>query len=121
MAFDEKLGDRVRDALPDDVMPRVTERKMFGGLAFMLDGNMFVGIVGDELMARLGPEGGDAALKKPHVREMDFSGRPMRGMVFVAPGGLGGRKLNKWVDDALSFAGTLPPKESKPKPRKTAR
>lgn len=121
MAFDEELGDRVRDALPDDVMPQVTERKMFGGLAFMLNGNMFVGIVGDELMARLGPEGGDAALQQPHVREMDFSGRPMRGMVFIGAGALEGKQLNKWVDDALSFAGTLPPKESKSKPRKTTR
>jgi hypothetical protein len=122
VAFDEELGDRVRDALPDDVMPQVTERKMFGGLAFMLNGNMFVGIVGDELMARLGPERGDAALTQPHVREMDFSGRPMRGMVFIAPEALAGKKLNSWVADAISFAATLPPKEKKPasksKPRK---
>lgn len=133
MAYDEDLAERVREALPPEVMPRVTERKMFGGLAFMLDGNMVVGIVGDELMARLGPEAGDAALERPHVRVMDFAGRPMRGMVFVGPGALDGDRLTQWVADCLSFVGTLPPKEPKkpkqpkqpkagtPKPRKTAR
>jgi hypothetical protein len=110
VAFDEDLAERVREALPAGVMARVTERKMFGGLAFMLDGNMLVGIVGDELMARLGPDAADAALERPHVREMDFSGRPMKGMVFVGPGALEGEELTGWVSSALDFVGTLPPK-----------
>ena len=110
MAFDEDLAERVREVLPDDVMARMTERKMFGGLAFMLDGNMLVGIMGDELMARLGPDAADVAMERPHVRVMDFAGRPMKGMVFVAPGGLEGEELAGWVRRALDFVGTLPPK-----------
>ena len=78
MAYDEKLADRVRDILEGD--PGVSERKMFGGLAFMVDGHMACGIAGDDLMLRLGAEGAEAALQKPHVRPMDFTGRPMKGM-----------------------------------------
>jgi TfoX/Sxy family transcriptional regulator of competence genes len=111
VAFDEDLAERVREALPADVVARVTERKMFGGLAFMLDGNMLVGIVGDELMARLGPDAADAALERPHVRIMDFSGRPMKGMVFVEPGALDDEELTRWVAGALDFVAALPPKE----------
>lgn len=110
VALDEDLAERVREVLPAEVMARVTERKMFGGLAFMLDGNMLVGIVGDELMARLGPDAAGAALRRPHVREMDFSGRPMKGMMFVAPGALEGEDLTAWVRGALEFVRTLPPK-----------
>lgn len=110
VAFDEDLAERVREVLPAEVMARVTERKMFGGLAFMLDGNMLVGIVGDELMARLGPDAADEALERPHVRIMDFSGRPMKGMVFVGPGALGEDQLTGWVRGALAFVSTLPPK-----------
>ena len=77
MAYDEKLADRVRDILEGD--PGVSERKMFGGLAFMVDGHMACGIAGDDLMLRLGAEGAEAALQKPHVRPMDFTGRPMTG------------------------------------------
>lgn len=122
MAFDEDLAERVRESLAADVVERVSERKMFGGLAFMLDGNMFVGIVGDELMVRLGPEAADAALERPHVRIMDFTGRPSKGTVFVGPGALGGEELTGWVADALDFVATLPPKEkSGPgKPRRSA-
>jgi len=110
VAFDEDLAERVREALPADVLARVTERKMFGGLAFMLDGNMLVGIVGDELMARLGPDAADEALEHAHVRIMDFSGRPMKGMVFVGPGALEDDRLAGWVRGALAFVLTLPPK-----------
>lgn len=110
MAFDEDLAERVREALPADVLARVTERKMFGGLAFMLDGNMLVGIVGNDLMARLGPDAAQAALQRPFVREMDFSGRPMKGMVFLGPGALDGEALTGWVRGALAFVAALPPK-----------
>jgi TfoX/Sxy family transcriptional regulator of competence genes len=108
MAYDERLADRVRDVLVADA--GLTERKMFGGLAFMLDGHMCCGIVGDELMLRLGVDGADAAVARPHVRPMDFTGKPMAGMVYVAPDGLGGVALRRWVERARSFVRTLPPK-----------
>ena len=108
MAYDGKLADRIRDAV--EVRSGVTERKMFGGLAFMLDGHMFCGVVGDELMLRLGQESAATALDRPHVRPMDFTGRPMTGMVFVGADGLRGSALGRWVDAAAGFAATLPPK-----------
>ena len=108
MAYDEALADRVRAVLAEE--DGLTERKMFGGLAFMLHGTMACGIVKDELMLRLGPEGADSALDRPHVRQMDFTGRPMTGMVFVAPAGLEGDALGDWVARAVGYARTLPPK-----------
>ena len=107
MAYDENVADRVRAALRGEA---VTERQMFGGLAFMLAGHMFCGIVKDTLMLRLGPDGAERALDQPHVRPMDFTGRPMKGMVFVEPGGLTGDALQHWVDAAAAFTRTLPPK-----------
>jgi TfoX N-terminal domain len=83
---------------------------MFGGLAFMLNGHMFTGIVGDELMLRLGDTGAKAALRREHVREMDFTGRPMKAMVFIGPAGLEGDTLAEWVLSAAAFAQSLPPK-----------
>ena len=108
MAYDEALAVRVRAALAGE--DGLTERQMFGGLAFMLRGNMACGIVKDELMLRLGPEGADRALDEPHVRQMDFTGRPMTGMVFVGPGGLDDDALRRWVAEAASYARALPPK-----------
>ena len=108
MPYDEKLAERVRVAV--SAGQGVTERKMFGGLAFMIEGHMFCGVVKDELMLRLGPEGADAALERPHVRPMDFTGRPMAGMVFIAADGLRGGTLRRWVNEAAAFARTLPPK-----------
>ena len=110
MAYDEDLADRVRAVLP--AAEAVTERQMFGGLAFMLGGHMFCGVVQDTLMVRLGPEGADRALNQPHVRPMDFTGRPMTGMVFVEPGGLHGAALREWVTAAAAFARALPPKSA---------
>jgi hypothetical protein len=110
MAFDEDLAERVREVLPADDAGRVTERRMFGGLAFLLDGHMFVGVVGTELMVRLGPDATAAALAREHVREMDFTGRPARNAVFVQPAGLAGDALARWVHDAAVFARALPPK-----------
>jgi TfoX/Sxy family transcriptional regulator of competence genes len=109
MAYDETLAERVRAELAGE--DGLTERKMFGGLAFMLDGNMACGIVKDELMLRLGPEGADRALDEPHVRAMDLTGRPMTGMVIVASGGLGDEALQRWVGEATSYVRTLPPKK----------
>jgi hypothetical protein len=108
MAYDDSLAERVRAALAGE--EGLTERKMFGGLAFMLHGNMACGIVKDELMLRLGPEGADAALDRPHVRQMDFTGRPMTGMVFVSAPGLEGSSLEGWIAEAVSYARTFPPK-----------
>ncbi len=109
MAYDETLADRVRDILRPD--PAYSERKMFGGLCFMLNGNMVCGIVRDELMLRLTAELADAALRRPHVRPMDFTGRPMPSMVYVTADGLKGRALRTWVEKAAAHARTLPPKK----------
>ena len=108
MAYDEQLADRVREVIASE--PGLTERKMFGGLAFMLDGHMCCGIVGDELMLRLGVDGADDALEHDHVRPMDFTGRPMAGMVFVSAERLHGTALRGWVRRAAAFVRTLPPK-----------
>ena len=109
MAYDGSLAGRLREIVAG-IDGEITERKMFGGLAFMLNGHMFTGIVGDELMLRLGEAGAEAALRREHVREMDFTGRPMKAMVFIEPAGLEGRALNDWVTSAAAFALTLPPK-----------
>ncbi|HTR92253.1 MAG TPA: TfoX/Sxy family protein [Trebonia sp.] len=110
MAYDEALAGRVRE-IAAGIDAEITERKMFGGLAFMLNGHMFTGIVGDELMLRLGEADAEAALRREHVREMDFTGRPMKAMVFITPAGLEGSALNEWVISAAAFALTLPPKQ----------
>ena len=108
MAYDEKLADRVRDIREGE--DGVTERKMFGGLALMVRGHMACGIVGDDLMLRLGAEGAETALERPQVRPMDFTGKPMTGMVYVGEEGLRGAALRRWVGKAVLFVGGLPPK-----------
>ncbi len=109
MAYDEGLAERIRAALsPVDA---VTERKMFGGIAFMCSGNMAVSVIGSEAMVRVGPEAHDEALARPHVRIMDFSSRPMRGFVYVEPDGVAtDADLAEWVAAGVSFAESLPPK-----------
>lgn len=109
MAFDETLASRVRALLEEE--EGVSERRMFGGLAFMLRGHMFCGVVGDELMVRIGADAAEAALERPHVRRMDFTGRPLEGMVFVtSPGLRSAAALRRWVEHAADFARALPPK-----------
>lgn len=109
MAFDEVLAERVRVALAD--APELHERKMFGGIAFMVSGHMACGVIGDELVVRLGEEGVERALHLPHVRPMDFTGRPMRSMVFVGPEAVRDEpELARWVRDATAFVATLPPR-----------
>jgi TfoX/Sxy family transcriptional regulator of competence genes len=110
MAYDETLADRVRNLLASD--PGYGERKMFGGLCFMLDGHMTCGIVGDSLMLRLNEQLATEALRKPHVRPMDFTGRPMRNMVYVDPPALRGRALRTWIEKAATNARSLPAKSS---------
>jgi len=108
VAYDEKLADRVRDVLEE--VEGATERKLFGGLAFMVRGHMACGIVGDDLMLRLGAEGAERALERPHVRPMDFTGKPMTGMVYVGAHGLEGAALRRWMAEATGFVAGLPPK-----------
>jgi TfoX/Sxy family transcriptional regulator of competence genes len=108
MAYDEVLAARIRDVLVDE--EGVTERKMFGGLAVMVNGHMACGVVGDDLMLRLGEDGAERALERAHVRPMDFTGRPLKGMVYVSPEGLRGRALRSWVEKAVAHARALPPK-----------
>ena len=109
MAYDESLAGRVRALLADQM--ELNERKMFGGLAFMVRGNMCCGIVGEELMVRVGPEQYAAALAQPHAREMDFTGRPMRGMVMVAANGLASdESLEQCIRQGIMFVSSLPSK-----------
>lgn len=109
MAYDESLAERVRTALEDE--RELTERKMFGGLCFMVAGNMCCGIVGDEIMVRVGPDAWETALALPHAREMDFTGKSMRGMVYVGVGGIeSDRDLDAWVARGVAFASSLPRK-----------
>jgi len=109
MAYDDGLAQRIRDVLAEQ--PGITERKMFGGIAFMLNGNMACGPVNDELMVRVGPAAYADALAQPHAREMDFTGRPMKGMVFVAVEGIADdAALATWVARGVAFAGSLPAK-----------
>jgi TfoX/Sxy family transcriptional regulator of competence genes len=103
MPYDERLAERVRDVLaPHD---EVTERRMFGGLAFMVAGKMCCGVIGDTLMVRVGPAYHEAALRRRHVRVMDFTGRPSTGMVYVDPPGLATRRqLAGWVERGVAGA-----------------
>jgi TfoX/Sxy family transcriptional regulator of competence genes len=110
MAYDERLAERIRALLLAE-RNDVGERKMFGGIAFMAGGHMCVGVIGADLMARLGEDGADAALDEPHTRPMDFTGRPMRNMIYVEPAGTAtDEALRGWIDRALAFVETLPPK-----------
>lgn len=110
MPYDEDFANRVREQLSDE--DGVTEKQMFGGLAFLLRGNMAVGLSGSgELMVRVGPDGTEGALAEPHTRLFDMAGRPMRGWILVAPEGVStARALGVWVRRGLEFARTLPPK-----------
>jgi TfoX/Sxy family transcriptional regulator of competence genes len=102
MPYNERLAERVRHLLPRPL--RVEEKKMMGGLTFMVNGKMCVGILNDDLMARIDPDEYDTALARKGCREMDFTGRPMRGFVFVSPEGTRtGSGLAWWIRFALSY------------------
>jgi TfoX/Sxy family transcriptional regulator of competence genes len=112
VAYDEKLAQRMREALAGD--PGITEKKMFGGIAFLRHGLMFVGVSDASLMARVGPANYEDSLRRKHVREMDFTGRPMKGYVFVDEDGLKTEEqLRFWLRRAKDFVATLPPKGEK--------
>jgi TfoX/Sxy family transcriptional regulator of competence genes len=110
MAYDEEFAQRVRELLAEE--DGVTEKAMFGGLAFLVGGNMAVGVSNTaELMVRVGPEGTDDALSRPHTRLFDMSGRPMRGWILVAREGVETkRQLAPWAERGVRFARTLPAK-----------
>jgi len=109
MAFDENLASRIRQCLSRK--KGIEERKMFGGIVFMLNGNMLVGVWKDSLIVRLGPDEGDMALKEPHVKEFDITGRAMKGWVLVEPEGVKGEdQLKGWIQRAMNFVRSLPGK-----------
>ena len=112
MAYDRGLAQRVREVLAD--RPGISERAMFGGLAFLVDGKMFVGIRNSSLLARVGPERHQDALAMPSVRVMDFTGRPMRGYVYIDPPAISGdQDLRAWVLWCVQFVAKLPQKKTK--------
>jgi TfoX/Sxy family transcriptional regulator of competence genes len=109
MAYREEVAERIRSVL--DGTRGVTERKMFGGIAFLYNGHMCCGVNGEDLMLRLGNEDAAKALMEPHTRPMDFTGKPLKSMAYVNPEGYDADDdLRAWVDRALRFAKTLPPK-----------
>ena len=110
MAFDEGVAQRIREEL--GYRPDIVEKKMFGGIAFLHSGNMCCGVVDELLMARVGPDAYAAALGRPYTREMDFTGRAMKGFVYVDPPGFDeDRQLRDWIDLCLWFTGSLPAKQ----------
>ncbi len=109
MAYDEGLAQRVREVLEEQ--PGLVEKKMFGGLGFMVQGNLACGVLQDELIVRVGPERYEEAVTQPHSRPFDFTGRAMKGWVMVAPDGLeSDAALKDWVRQGAEFARSLPPK-----------
>jgi TfoX/Sxy family transcriptional regulator of competence genes len=109
MAYDEGIAERLRENY--ETVQNVVEKKMFGGIAFMVNGHMSCGVVADTLMVRVGPDQYDGALARPFASEMDFTGRPMKGFVYVAPEGFeDDEDLNSWVETSLAFVNSLPPK-----------
>jgi hypothetical protein len=112
MAYDQGLAERIRDILRG--RRDIVEKKMFGGLAFMSRGHMFVGITDNFLMVRVGPDRYVEALKRRYVREMDFTGKPLRGYVYVDPPGFeSDADLSDWVESGRLWVRSLPPKKRK--------
>jgi hypothetical protein len=119
MAYDEGLAERIRGTLEEQ--PGLTEKMMFGGVAFLVRGHMSVGIVGDRLMVRVGPDSYDRALRERHARPMDFTGRPLKGFVYVVPAGYeSDADLRRWVDTGVRYANSLPAKKETARRRKRA-
>jgi hypothetical protein len=109
MAYDETLAVRIRSALARK--KGIEEKKMFGGVGFLLNGNMLVGVWKEYLIVRLGPEQGDLALGEPHVRQFDITGKPMKGWIMVKPEGIeDDEQLADWIQRSLKFVKTLVPK-----------
>jgi TfoX/Sxy family transcriptional regulator of competence genes len=118
VAYDETLAERVRAVLKDKVSPptETVEKKMFGGLCFMVGGHMCCGISSGDLLVRVGADRHESALSQPHARPMDFTGRPMKGIVYVGSDGLAAdEQLGQWVNMGLEFVQSLPPKQTRAK------
>ncbi len=109
MAYDEGLAQRIREVF--DELPGIVEKRMFGGIGFMLQGNLACGVIGDELIVRVGPDRYEDAVAMPHARPFDFTGRPMTGWIMLAPAGYeSDNDLRRWVQQGTNFAKSLPPK-----------
>ena len=109
MAYDEALAQRIRAALPD--VHGLREKKMFGGISFLVHGNMACGVSGENLMVRIQPAATDAALAQPFVRVFDMTGRPMKGWILIEPAGVQSiNDLKHWIEQGVAFAQSLPPK-----------
>jgi TfoX/Sxy family transcriptional regulator of competence genes len=123
MTYDEKLAERIRSVIPLD--RDIVERKMFGGIAFLVDGKMFAGVTNDDLMVRVGADAYAAMLGRPHARPMDFTGRPLTGFIYVgAAGARTAKAVGAWVERAMAFADTLvtkEPRKRRPRPRRKVR
>jgi hypothetical protein len=120
MAFDETLARRIRTVLGD--RHDLVEKHMFGGVCFMIRGRMVCGIIDSSLMIRVNPEQDGEVAERPHVRPMDFTGKPMRGYWFVDPEGIATPKaLKTWVDRSVAHVETMPVKKAPTKRRKAAR
>ncbi len=112
MAYDEGLAERLHDYFDD--RNDVEVKKMFGGLCFMVSSHMCCGIVGNTLMARVGPENYAECLTKEHARVMDFTGKPMKGLLYIEPEGIAeDSDLRAWLGTCEQFVASLPPKKSK--------
>ena len=109
MGYDQGLAQRIRELIEE--RPDYIEKEMFGGIGFMLGGNMACGVIGEEMVVRVGPEGYEEAVKQPEARVFDFTGRPMKGWVMVAAKGLEvDADLKQWVQRGVDFALSLPAK-----------
>src|SRR5262245_27398564 len=109
MAYSEALAERIRQRLRR--RKNVEEKKMFGGVGFLLNGNLLVGVWKESLVVRLGADEGEVALLEPHVKEFDITGRPMRNWVLVSPAGVeDDEQLAGWIQRAVKFVGALPGK-----------
>jgi TfoX/Sxy family transcriptional regulator of competence genes len=109
MAYDKGLAQRVRELFEEE--PGFNEKKMFGGICFLMNGNMACGILNEDLIVRVGPDKYSELLKLPHVRQFDITGRPMKGWVMVSCEGYeSDRDLARWVKQGLRYALSLPPK-----------
>ena len=112
MAYDEALAEKLEKILEKE--KGITKKKMFGGLCFLLNGNMCCGVIKDRLVLRVGPENYESALQDKNARPMDFTGKPLRGFIYVIPSGLKDKKsLEKWVQTGIDFASCLPKKQPK--------
>jgi TfoX/Sxy family transcriptional regulator of competence genes len=109
MTFNELTASQIRSAL--DKTPGLSERHMFGGIAFMLGGNMCCGVIEDNLVVRVGPDAYETVLCEPHARPMDFTGRPLKGFIYVDREGFESPSaLRAWIDRGVEFVKRLPPK-----------